>query len=57
MGAVEGCPEEHAELILRFAAAGIDELHIQLDPETPSSIAGFARTIELVDQAGLRRSS
>jgi alkanesulfonate monooxygenase SsuD/methylene tetrahydromethanopterin reductase-like flavin-dependent oxidoreductase (luciferase family) len=50
MGAVEGSPEEHAELILRFAEAGIDEVHIQLDPETPQRIESFARTIELVSQ-------
>jgi alkanesulfonate monooxygenase SsuD/methylene tetrahydromethanopterin reductase-like flavin-dependent oxidoreductase (luciferase family) len=50
MGAVTAGPEEHAELIRQFAAAGIDELHIQLDPETPAAIETFGRTIELLDR-------
>lgn len=49
MGAVEGSLEEHAELIMRFAEAGVDELHIQIDPETPERIAEFARVIELIE--------
>jgi alkanesulfonate monooxygenase SsuD/methylene tetrahydromethanopterin reductase-like flavin-dependent oxidoreductase (luciferase family) len=48
MGAVDGSPEEHAELLRRFAAEGVDEVHIQLDPETPARIEAFARTIELL---------
>lgn len=50
MGAVTAGPEGHAELIRRFAAAGIDELHIQLDPETPAAIEAFGRTIGLLDR-------
>ncbi len=48
MGAVEGSPEAHAALLRRFAAAGVDEVHIQLDPETPERIESFARVIELL---------
>jgi alkanesulfonate monooxygenase SsuD/methylene tetrahydromethanopterin reductase-like flavin-dependent oxidoreductase (luciferase family) len=49
MGAVNGSVEEHAELLLRFAAAGVNEVHIQLDPETPESIATFSRVMELIE--------
>jgi alkanesulfonate monooxygenase SsuD/methylene tetrahydromethanopterin reductase-like flavin-dependent oxidoreductase (luciferase family) len=48
MGSVEGTAAQHVELIRRFAAAGTDEVHIQLDPETPESIAEFAGVIETV---------
>jgi alkanesulfonate monooxygenase SsuD/methylene tetrahydromethanopterin reductase-like flavin-dependent oxidoreductase (luciferase family) len=49
MGAVTGCPDQQVELLRRFAAVGIDEVHIQLDPETPAALESFARTIELLD--------
>lgn len=48
MGAVEGTPESQADLLRRFAAAGVDEVHISLDPETPARIESFGRTIELL---------
>jgi alkanesulfonate monooxygenase SsuD/methylene tetrahydromethanopterin reductase-like flavin-dependent oxidoreductase (luciferase family) len=51
MGAVTGEPEDHAALLRRFAVAGVDEVHIQLDPETPAAIESFARTIELLDRS------
>lgn len=50
MGAVDGTPEQHAELLLRFAEAGIDEVHVQLDPETPHSIEAFASAIALLSR-------
>jgi len=48
MGAVDGSPEEQAALLRRFADVGVDEVHIQLDPETPARIESFARVIELL---------
>jgi alkanesulfonate monooxygenase SsuD/methylene tetrahydromethanopterin reductase-like flavin-dependent oxidoreductase (luciferase family) len=49
MGAVEGTPEQHAAYIRRFAEAGISEVHIQLDPETPKAIERFGEAIRLLD--------
>lgn len=49
LGSVEGTPEQHADLIKRFGAAGTHEVHLHLDPETPETIAEFARVIELVN--------
>jgi len=49
MGAVEGAPEELAEILWRFAGAGVSEVHVQLDPETPAGIEQFTKTLELLD--------
>jgi alkanesulfonate monooxygenase SsuD/methylene tetrahydromethanopterin reductase-like flavin-dependent oxidoreductase (luciferase family) len=49
MGAIEGNEEVFAELLLRYAEAGVDEVHIQLDPETPQTIAACARVMELIE--------
>jgi alkanesulfonate monooxygenase SsuD/methylene tetrahydromethanopterin reductase-like flavin-dependent oxidoreductase (luciferase family) len=49
LGSVDGTPREHADLIRRFGDAGTDEVHVHLDPETPESIAEFARVIDLVN--------
>ena len=51
MRAVTGSPEAHADYLRRFAAEGIDEVHIQLDPETPAALEVFGRTIELLDRS------
>jgi alkanesulfonate monooxygenase SsuD/methylene tetrahydromethanopterin reductase-like flavin-dependent oxidoreductase (luciferase family) len=50
MGAVEGSPDELAELLRRFAAAGIAEVHVHLDPETPAALETFARVLESLDR-------
>jgi alkanesulfonate monooxygenase SsuD/methylene tetrahydromethanopterin reductase-like flavin-dependent oxidoreductase (luciferase family) len=50
MGAVDGSPEQHAELLRRFADAGIDEVHVQLDPETPQRIESFAAALALLSR-------
>ncbi len=50
MGAVDGTPEQHADLLLRFADAGIAEVHVQLDPETPQSIESFAPALALLSR-------
>jgi alkanesulfonate monooxygenase SsuD/methylene tetrahydromethanopterin reductase-like flavin-dependent oxidoreductase (luciferase family) len=50
MGAVEGDHDELAELLLRFAAEGVDQVQVQLDPETPAGIEHFGRTLELLDR-------
>jgi hypothetical protein len=34
---------------VRFADEGVDEVHVQLDPETPAGIEQFSRTLELLD--------
>ena len=50
MGAVDATPEEHAHFLRRFAANGVHEVHISLDPETPDALEKFSRTIELLDE-------
>jgi alkanesulfonate monooxygenase SsuD/methylene tetrahydromethanopterin reductase-like flavin-dependent oxidoreductase (luciferase family) len=49
LGAVEGEPAAIAELLWRFAENGVDQVHIQLDPETPEGISWFAQVLEQID--------
>lgn len=50
MGAREGDPAELAAVLVGFAEAGVAEVHVQLDPETPAGIEQFARTLEILDR-------
>jgi alkanesulfonate monooxygenase SsuD/methylene tetrahydromethanopterin reductase-like flavin-dependent oxidoreductase (luciferase family) len=52
MGAVEGSPTELADLLRTYAQAGVAQVHIFLDPETPEGIETFGRTLELLDRGG-----
>jgi alkanesulfonate monooxygenase SsuD/methylene tetrahydromethanopterin reductase-like flavin-dependent oxidoreductase (luciferase family) len=49
MGAIEGDPHQLAERLWRFAEQGVDEVHVQLDPETPAGIEQFSKTLEILD--------
>jgi alkanesulfonate monooxygenase SsuD/methylene tetrahydromethanopterin reductase-like flavin-dependent oxidoreductase (luciferase family) len=46
---IEGSAEEIAAALRRFAAAGTDHVHIQIDPETVEGIDTFAEVLALLD--------
>jgi alkanesulfonate monooxygenase SsuD/methylene tetrahydromethanopterin reductase-like flavin-dependent oxidoreductase (luciferase family) len=50
MGAIEGDPAQLADFLYRFAEEGVAEVHVQLDPETPSGVEQFAKTLEILDR-------
>jgi alkanesulfonate monooxygenase SsuD/methylene tetrahydromethanopterin reductase-like flavin-dependent oxidoreductase (luciferase family) len=47
---IEGSPAEIAEALRRFAAAGTDHVHVQIDPETVEGIEAFAEVLALLDE-------
>lgn len=47
---IEGGPEELADVLRTFAGAGIDHVHLQLDPETVEGVEAFAPTLEFLDR-------
>ena len=47
---IEGSLDEIGEQLRGFEDEGVDEIHVQLDPETPESIERFARVLELLDR-------
>lgn len=48
LGPIGGSLEEIAERLRGFEREGVDEIHVQLDPETPASIERFARVLEML---------
>jgi hypothetical protein len=48
LGTVSGSLDEIAATLRRYAEEGVDEVHIQLDPETPAGVETFARVVEVV---------
>lgn len=48
-GVFEGSYEEIAAHIVRYADAGVAELQIQIDPESPAGVEQFGRVIELLN--------
>ncbi|MEA2530036.1 MAG: hypothetical protein QOG89_1680 [Thermomicrobiales bacterium] len=47
---IEGSPDALADSLRRFAAAGTDHVHVQLDPETIEGIDAFADVLAILDQ-------
>lgn len=43
-------PGEIAEILHGFAAVGVEEVMIWLDPNSPAGVEAFARTIEILDR-------
>jgi hypothetical protein len=46
MKAFEGDHDAMVEHLHKFRDAGVGEVHIQLDPETPQAVEWFGRVIE-----------
>ncbi len=46
-----GTPEELAELLLAYAAEGIDRAQVWLDPSTPEAVEAFAEVLDLLDRS------
>src|SRR5262249_57161546 len=46
---IEGSTAELAEAFRRFAAAGADHVHVQIDPGTVEGIEAFAEVLALLD--------
>jgi alkanesulfonate monooxygenase SsuD/methylene tetrahydromethanopterin reductase-like flavin-dependent oxidoreductase (luciferase family) len=47
---IGGSSQQIADTLRRFAAAGTDHVHLQLDPETVEGIDAFAEVLEILDQ-------
>jgi alkanesulfonate monooxygenase SsuD/methylene tetrahydromethanopterin reductase-like flavin-dependent oxidoreductase (luciferase family) len=50
MGAIEGSPEQLATVLRQYAAAGTNEVHLQLDPETPETIREFGKVLQMLQE-------
>ncbi len=55
--AITGPPEQVAERLLAFAAIGIDEVKVVLDPNTRESIEWFGRVLEVLVGLAARSST
>ena len=47
-GVFSGDYEEIASYIKQYADLGVDELHVQIEPENPHGVEQFGRVIELL---------
>jgi len=50
LGPVAGSLDQIATTLARFGDEGVSEIHVQLDPETPSTVEGFGRVLEQLNR-------